>query len=62
MQGLPTIYVLMSFITVGQGHPLTWTPERTYSTMSECQRVLEETQKKDYLSPPEQKCVRYRPD
>jgi hypothetical protein len=30
--------------------------------MSECQRVLEETQKKDYLSPPEQKCVRYRPD
>jgi len=60
MQGLPTIYVLMSFITVGHGHPLTWAPERTYTTMSECQRVLEETQKKD--SAPEQKCVRYRPD
>jgi hypothetical protein len=27
MQGLPTIYVLMSFITVGHGHPLTWAPE-----------------------------------
>ena len=60
MQGLPTIYVLMSFITVGHGHPLTWTPERTFTTMFECQRVLEETQKKD--SAPEQKCVRYRPD
>ena len=46
----------------GPRGPLTWTPERTYTTMSECQRVLEETQKKDYLSPPEQKCVRYRPD
>jgi hypothetical protein len=78
MTGLPVIFVLLTWGTVGQGHPSTWYVETTYATEGECQqriaKMLEEEREanaglQDRGVPPkgpnpliEHKCVRYRPD
>jgi hypothetical protein len=61
MVGFPVIYVLLSFLAHGNGHK--WVAESMYLSQSECLQSLAKVQKEERdSSPPERKCVEYRPN
>ena len=61
MVGLPAIYVLLGFLAHGNGHK--WVAESMFPSQSECLQSLAKAQNEERdSSPPERRCVEYRPN